>query len=1047
MRKVLHLKLLALMLLVTSAAWAQTRTVSGQVTSKEDGSTLPGVNIVVKGTTNGTTSDADGKYSLSVPDAGGILVFSFIGLATKEVDIGQQTIIDLQMASDATQLSEVVVVGYGTQTKRDLTGTIASVDGDKIKGTPVQSFDQALAGRSPGVNVTSPNGVLGNPPVIRVRGVNSINLSSFPLVVIDGVPTYSLNQSFNSASYNPLGNINPSDIQSIDILKDASATAIYGSRAAAGVVLVTTKKGASGKAKVTYDGWAGWTNPFRLFKLLNAQQYMDIKNEALANAGQPQGFFPTTDANGKTIDTDWYKYVYHTGFSHSNAISIAGGNESTTYYSSLNYTKQDGMLKQNTFDRLLLRVNVDHKLYKNFSVGTNFSFSNSNTSAPNTGSIPGQAFNTGGLGRLPLVTAPNVGPYLNDGSYNISGSVIGTMNNLQQSGFYNPVVILDKDYFKSIGNEIQANAYAKWEIIKGLTVKTLYGIDRLYLENNSYQNPINGDGFALGGSATNTFSTNNRWNWQNTVQYDFNLEQKHYFSILAGGEQQYSKFTNWGSQRTGVADPYFTTFEGNYTTIVPANLGLTENYLISYFGRINYDFSKKYFATVNVRRDGYSAFANKYGNFYGASLGYALSEEGFFKDSPLGNIFSFMKVKASYGQVGNNQGIADFGSLQLYSTGLYGTDPALTFGQAGNKSLTWETSKKLDIGLNFGLFNDRIQGEITYYQNNIDGLILAVPQAPSKGIPNPVAANVNTILANVGSMNNTGIEISAQATAIQSGNFTWKVGANLTTLKNKVTALDNPNSIIRTSTSSLETSNITKVGESIGSLNVVQTVGVDKANGRRMFVKADGTIVEYDHSAPAASRWTNVSDGSVTTAPNTTADGKIYGPTLPKWYGGFDNTFSYKSFDLGVFIQFQGGNYVYNGTQAGLRDMRFWNNSTDVLNRWTPSNPNGTIPRVVWTDNVSNGSSFPISENVQKGDFARLRNVTLGYRIGKNILDKVKISSARVYVQVQNALIVTSYKGIDPENSANGNSTTSAGVDRNSVGQARTFTVGVNLGF
>lgn len=1038
------MKIVALFMLVTSVAWGQTRTVSGKVTSVEDGQSVPGVNVVVKGSTTGTTTDADGKYTLSVPD-GSTLVFSFIGFQTKEVAVGDQTIIDVSLTTDVTQLSEVVVVGYGTQSKRDLTGAIASVQGDKLKDTPVQSFDQALAGRASGVNVTSPNGVVGNPPVIRIRGVNSINLSSFPLVVIDGVPTYTGNNSFNSAGYNPLANISPSDIQSVEVLKDASASAIYGSRAAAGVVLVTTKRGASGKAKISYDAWAGWTSSYRLFNLLNAQQYMDIKNEALANAGQPQGFFPTNDANGKMIDTDWYKYVYRTGFSHSNSLSVSGGNESTTYYTSVSYTSQDGMLKQNTFDRIQLRANLDQKVFKNFSIGTNFSFTNSNTSAPNTGSLPGQAFNTGGLGRLPLVTAPNVGPYLNDGSYNISGSLIGTMNNLQQSGFYNPVVILDKDYFKSIGNEIQANAYAKWDIIKGLTVKTLYGIDRLYIENRSYQNPLNGDGFANGGAATNTYSTNDRWNWQNTIQYDFSLNQKHNFSALVGGEQQYTKLYNWGAQRTGVGDPFFTVFEGNFTNITPANLGNTENYLISYFGRLNYDFNKKYFATANFRRDGYSAYANKYGNFYGASVGYAISEEGFFKDSGLSSTLNFLKIKASYGQVGNSQGINDFAALQLYGAGLYGADPTLSFSQAGNNNLSWETAKKTDIGINFGLLQDRIQGEFTYYQNVIDGLILAVPQAPSKGIPNPTTAN--TISANVGSMENTGIELSLSATAIQTSGFTWKVSANFSTLANKVTALNTPTAVIRTSTSGLETANITKVGESVGSLNVVQTVGVDPVNGRRIFVKADGTQVEYDHSAPSASRWTKVSDGSVTTAPNTTADGKIYGPTLPKWYGGFDNTFSYKNFDLGVFIQFQGGNYVYNGTQAGLRDMRFWNNNTDVLDRWTPSHTNGTIPRVVWTDNVSNGSSFPISENVQKGDFARLRNVTLGYRFGKGLLDRLKISSARVYFQVQNAALITSYKGIDPENSANGNSTTSAGIDRNSVGQARTFTVGINLGF
>ena len=1042
MRRILQFGILAALLFFSSTAWAQTRAISGKVTSADDGTPVPGVNVVQKGTTNGTSTDAEGNFSLSVPNDA-ILVFSFIGFETKEIPVGDQTSLNVSLGFDAKQLSEVVVVGYGTQNKRDLTGSVSSIAGDKIKLTPIQSFDQGLAGRAAGVNVTSANGVMGNPPVIRVRGVNSLNLSSFPLVVVDGVPTFSLNSSQNSAPYNPLGNINPSDIESVDILKDASATAIYGSRASAGVVLITTKKGVKGKAKITYDAWTGWTQPFRLFKLLNAQQYMDIKNEALANAGQPQGFFPTNDANGKMIDTDWYKYVYRTGFSHSNAVSISGGNESTSYYASLNYTGQDGMLKNNSFDRMQMRLNVDQKVVKNFSIGTSFSFSNSNTSAPNTGSIPGQAFNTGGIGRLPLVTAPNVSPYLLDGSYNIASGLIGTMNNLQQSGFYNPVTILDKDIFKSIGNEIQANVFAKWEIVKGLSVKTLYGIDRLSIENNSYQNPLSGDGFANGGLAQNVYTTNNRWNWQNTIQYDFKLNDKHSFSALVGGEQQYTKFSGWGATRTGVADPFYNTFQGNFTTIVPAlpTNPLTENYLISYFGRVNYDFSKKYFATVNLRRDGYSAFANKYGNFYGASVGYAISEEDFFKNSPLANVVSFLKLKGSYGQVGNNQGINDFASLQLYGPGLYATDPTLNFSQAGNNKLTWETSKKTDVGMNFGLFQERIQGEITYYNNVVDGLILSVPQSPSKGIPN------NVINANVGSMKNSGIEVTISATAIRKTDFSWNISANFTTLKNVVTALNTANAVIRTATSGLETANITKVGASVGSLNVVQTVGVDPLNGRRMFVKADGTVVEYDHSAASASRWTKVSDGTVTTAPNTTADGRVYGPVLPKWYGGFDNRFTYKSFDLGIFIQFQGGNYVYNGTQAGLRDMRFWNNSTDVLDRWTPTHTNGSIPRVVWTDNVSNGSSFPISENVQKGDFARLRNVSLGYTFNKNLLEKARITNARVYVQVQNAFMVTAYKGIDPENSANGNSTQSAGIDRNSVGQARTFTIGINLGF
>jgi TonB-linked SusC/RagA family outer membrane protein len=1029
-------------------SYAQQRTVSGTVTSTEDGSSLPGVNVIVKGTTIGTATDADGKFTLAVPPNGGALVFSFIGLESKEIEIGDRTVVDVTLALDVTQLSEVVVVGYGTQSKRDLSGTIATIAGKDIAQMPVQSFDQALQGRAAGVNITTPNGVLNNPPVIRIRGVNSITLSSFPLVVVDGVPTYSGDNSSNSAAYNPLANINPADIESVEVLKDASATAIYGSRASAGVILITTKRGTSkGKARVSIDSWAAASKPFRLFDLLNADQYMMIKNEAMANNGQAAGFNPSYDANGKVIDTDWYKEVYRTGISTSNSINFSGGSESTTYYLSAGHTGQQGMLKQNSFARTNVRLNLDHKISKALSTGINMSYSNSVSKAPNSGSLPGQAFNTGGLGRLPLVTSPNVAPFNLDGSYNISGANIGLMNNTQQSGFYNPVLILDKDRFTSTGGEIQGSMYLNLQIIKGLNVRTTYGIDRLSIEDNSFQNSLNGDGFTQGGVAANTSRTNSRWNWQNTAQYDFKLADKHSFSVLAGGEQQYTQQSRWGAQRTTIADPFFTSFQGNFTNITAINSLQTENYLLSYFGRVNYDFSKKYFATINFRRDGYSAFAagNKYGNFWGASVGYTVSEEEFFKNSSLANTFSFVKVKGSYGQVGNNLGISDFVSLQTYSSGLYGTDPTIAYNQAGNPNLAWETSKKTDIGLSFGLLQDRIQGEIVYYKNDVDGLILEVPQAPSKGVPNPNTAN--TIAANIGSMTNKGIEFSIKATAVRTSNLTWEINANFTTLKNNVTSLAYDGQIIRTATSGLETANITQVGRSIGSLNVVPTVGIDPLNGRRMFQKIDGTIVEYDHSNPVpGNRWTVVETGAVTSAPNTTADGRVYGPTLPTWYGGFDNTFKYKNFDLGVFIQFSGGNYIYNGTQAGLRDMRFWNNHTDVLDRWTPEHTNGTIPRVVYTDNVSNGSSFPISENVSKGDFARLRNVSLGYTFSSSLLQKIKISNARLYVQCQNAALLTKYSGIDPEISTNGNTNLSPGIDRNSVGQQRTFSVGINLG-
>lgn len=1046
---------------------AQGRTVTGKVTSAEDGSSLPGVNVILKGTTVGVATDADGRYSIEVPASGGTLVFTFIGIETKEIEVGDRSVIDVPLASDVTQLSEVIVVGYGTQSKRDISGSISSISGKDIAVSPVQSFEQALGGRAPGVNITVPNGVLNNPPVIRIRGVNSINLSSYPLIVIDGIPTYSGDNSTNSAPNNPLSNLNTSDIESIEVLKDASASAIYGSRAAAGVILITTKRGAKGSAKFNYDAWVGWTEPVRLFDMLNAEQYMMIKNEGIVNLNEntrrktgtsgtaiENSFRYPTDANGNPIPTDtkWYDYIYQTGFSHSNSLSFSGATDKTSYYVSLGHTQQEGMLKNNEFERTSLRLNLDHKIFDRFRIGTSFSFANIYNSSPNSGSLSGQAYGTAGLGRLPLVLPPNVPAYNADGTYNLNGAGLGPGGNLNPTsnaanpsalvtGYYNPALILDKNTFTSESNQVQGSIYASWEIVKGLTLKTTYGIDQISFEDISFQTSLGGDGFSTGGSATNTYRTNKRWNWQNTAQYDLETG-KHFVSVLVGGEQQYTQVDRWGANRTTIADIFFESFQGNYTNIAVTNNLQGENYLVSYFGRINYDFGKKYFASLNLRRDGYSAWAEKYGNFYGASLGYTLSEESFWKNGKISEVFEFLKIRGSYGEVGNSQGIGDFASLNTYSSGLYGSAATLGYNQAGNSLLTWETSKKTDIGFSYGLLNDRIQGEFSWYRNLVDGLILDVAQAPSKGIPNPNSAN--TIPANVGSLENKGIEFSIRFNAINKADFNWTISGNFTTLKNEVLALASESDRIGTATSTLETSNYTTVGRSLGAILAVPTIGVNPDNGRRLFVKADGTVVQYDHGG-AGTGWTTL-EGATISAPNQLQDGKYYN-AIPKWYGGFDNTFRYKNFDLGVFIQFSGGNYIYNGTKSGLRDQRFWNNHTDVLNRWTPENTSGSIPRIVYGDNISNGSALVISENVEKGDFLRVKNISLGYSVPKTVLEKIKIANARIYAQVQNAALITGYSGIDPEISSNGNSTTGGGVDRNSVGQARTYTIGVNVGF
>ncbi|GAB2967357.1 TonB-dependent receptor [Hymenobacter coalescens] len=1041
--------------------------------------------MVVKGTSNGTTTDAEGRYTLSVAESAKSLVFSFIGYDTKEVALSGQSSVNATLNTKTTGLDEVVVVGYGSgQNRRELTGAITSVSGAVVAQKPVQSFEQALQGQAPGLNITTPNGVLNNPPVVRIRGVNSVNLSSDPLYVIDGIPAFSGNQSaVANVANNPLSNLNPNDIESIEVLKDAAASAIYGSRAAGGVIQITTKKGRRGQSRVTLDSWAGWSEPVRLYELLNAEQYMEIKNEAVRNlnanrAAAPGGvannlegaFRPTLDANGNVIDTRWYDEVYRTGFSHSNNVSFSGGTDKTTFYSSVGYTGQKGMLEGNEFKRLSTRLNVDHRVFKNVSAGLRVSYSNSNNASPNSGSVGDAAFSVAGLGRSPLVLPPNIPARNPDGTPNLSGGAVGpnvgpganlnpipaaTTPSLRYDplvpGYYNPIVDLENNYFTSESNDLQGSVYANWEILAGLNLRTNYGINNLAFEDKSFNTAIAGDGFSTGGTASNYFRTNKRWNWANTLQYDRTIGTNHTISVLLGTEQQRTRIQRWGATRTQVADPFFTTFQGNYTNITAAGSFQGENYLTSYFGRFTYDFNKKYLLGFNARRDGYSAWAKKWGNFYGASAGYIISEEAFWQNSPLAKVVNFLKITGSYGEVGNANGISDFVSLATYGSGLYAASPTLYFARPGNRDLTWETSKKTDIGFSMGLFDDRLTGDFAYYRNLVDGLILDAPTAPSRGIPAGITGagdltNINSIAANIGSMRNTGIEVNLRFNAVQKTNFSWTVSGNVTTLKNRVLTLVNKDQRIGTATSGLETVNFTQVGRSVGEILAVPSVGINPDNGRRMFRKANGTIVQYDHQGTG---WTTL-EGQAATAPTQQVDGIYYGPTMPRWFGGLDNSFRFLNFDLGVFLQYSGGNYIYNGTKAGLHDQRFWNNHVDILDRWTPDNRNGSWPRVVFNDNVSNGSALVMSSNVEKGDFVRLRNVSLGYSLKQDIATRLNVNSARIYVQVQNAALITGYSGIDPEISTNAGGTasnTGAGVDRNSIGQARTYTVGLNIGF
>jgi TonB-linked SusC/RagA family outer membrane protein len=1026
------------------SAFAQT-TVTGTVTSAEDGGTLPGVSVIIQGTSLGTTTDMEGKYSLSVPSGAKALVFTFVGMEKQTVAFTGQTVINVVMKTSSLDLDEFVVVGYGIQRKSEVAGAVSTVKGDDIRLVPVQSFDQALQGKAAGVMITMPNGVLNNPPVIRIRGFNSITSTSYPLIVVDGVPIFTGDVSANNAASNALADINPSDIESMEVLKDASATAIYGSRAANGVILITTKKGSVAKTKVSYDGYFGYTQPYRIFDVMNSAQYVEHKNRALANNPTQLAFnfFIPNDADGNPIDTDWSEFVYRTGFQQSHTLNVSGASASTSYYLSVGYTGQEGMIKNNDYTRKNVRMNIDHKVNKYITLGANMTVTNSLNAAPNTGSLPGTNFSTAGAGRLAFVLAPNLAPYLNDGSYNINGSAIGNMGQpVANYGYYNPAPIFDLNKFTSANNRVLANFSATVQPVKNLFIKTSYGIDNLAVETKTFQTGLTGDSYSTNGGAWNYMNSLNRWTWTNTINYSHTVKDMLNLSYLAGIEEQYTNGDYWWGGKNNVADPFFSTYQGSWVTAVMGGGSQYENYFLSYFGRFNANYNKKYYFEASVRRDGFSGLAegNKYGIFGGASLMWNITNEDFVQNGKLGEIFSDLRLKGSFGQVGNMLGISSYSSLFLYGSSVYGAAPTWTFSQAGNPDLKWEKSDKYDVGLSFAVLKDKIQVDLNWYYNNVNDLILEVPQSPSKGIPG------NIIPMNIGAMYNTGLELAITSHNISKKDFTWTTNFNISTLKNEVTELA-PGVTEIVGITQLETTNRTFVGYPVGNIFGIETRGVDPTTGRRVFVNAAGKEVLYSHEAAAANRWTYRDGSGNAPAIVLNTDGKVLGSPIPTVYGGLDNTFVYKGFDFSFNLTYALGFEVYNGSQAGLRDQRWWNNSVEVYETaWRNPGDITNIPKPVFNDNVSNGSTMVLSENVEKGDYMKVRNLSAGYTF-KNIPASFGIESLRLYAQVFNAFVLTNYSGSDPEVSSNGNSNLTPGVDRNTVPQARTYSFGVNISF
>jgi len=1025
----------------------------------ESGNPLPGASVRVKNAQQGTMTDNNGNFALKGVSSDAVLVISFVGYDSREVKAAATVNVSLQ--PNKSDLAEVTVIGYGTQRKSEVTGSIASVKGSALAEQPVTSFEGALGGRASGVNVTVNSGNLNEPPVFRIRGTNSLSLSSYPLIVIDGVPSFTGEEDsgIGNASNNPLSSINPADIESIDIAKDAAATSIYGSRAANGVVFVTTKKGRLGKAKVNFSSTLNFNTAANLPELLNADQYIELKNEGLRNEGtynQTTNYYDySLDADGNRIDTRWYDHIYRTGISTFNNVNISGATESTKYYGSVGYTDQEGIFRKTDFNRKSVLFNIDNQTTSWLSIGAKINYNNElNASAMSNGSRGGQSA-SGGMARLALINSPIVGPFNADGTYNTTtAGFLGLQDNAShlssqsRLGFYNPVLSMANNYSNNRVNSIQSNAYVDIKPLPWLSFRSIYGIDYRYVTFENYFSPLTGEAISTNGASASVQSRRERWVWTNTLSADKRFGD-HSFNFLLGEEEQKTNGNQFGVRVTGQTDPLYTNIQGGWQNVFLNNTAnnVNDNYLFSLFTRLQYNYQQKYFLTGNYRVDEYSALGanNKKGTFWGFSAGWDVAKESFWSKAGLDGVVNSLKFRASYGKVGNVGGLSDFGAINTYSAALYGGQSGLVYSATGNSDLQWETSKKTDVGVNFGLFGNKVTGELAYYRNNIDGLIFGVPLPPSVGIPN---GNNNSIMQNVGKMYNQGFEFSIGGSPIRKDNFSWNTNFNLTTNRNEVLELAEGVPSIITGTNDALT--ITLPGYSAGMLYAVRTGGVDAATGRRIFLDQSGRKVYYQHVAAAGSpstfQW-SYEDNTQAPAITPSSDAVIYKQSAPKIFGGLSNVFSYKGFELNVLLTYQLGGHMINGTQASLRDNRFWNNEIGMLRRWQQPGQQTDIPKVINGDNVSNGNTMPLDINVSSTDFLRLKSAQLSYNLPSSFISKFKLTNTRVFVSGQNLAILTNYSGVDPEVTTNANSAIAQGIDKNQSPNARTIVVGLNFGF
>ena len=1050
------------LVLTVGQLYAQNRTVTGKITD-ETGAPVSNASVIVKGTSLGTTTQEDGTYSLTISNSAKTLLISSIGHATQEVSIGNKGVINTSLASNSSGLTEVVVVGYGQKTAREITGAISKVNGAKISEVPTVAFNQALAGKTAGVQINATGGLLGDGVAIRVRGINSISNSSQPLIVIDGIPqiaTTNLNgfNGGNGTRFDPLALVNSNDIESIEVLKDAGAAVIYGSRASNGVILITTKKGKKGTAKINLDAKVGFSNPTRLPQMLNGDQFIALNNEKAANrfgTASPNASIAKEsdiDGNGVNDRTDWMKALYRTAQTNDYSMSMSGGAEKVSYYASGRYLSQEGTSYGNKIRSGQARLNLDVTPKTWFKSGISIAYSKTFNNG-----ILSDRYSAGST--IGWQAFPNVPIYNPAGpaGFNLTRTapigIMGWGNNLRSISVngsttalfsaYNPIAAVDLTRNQNTAQDIRANVYGEIQPIKGLKLTTKFGVQ--YLENfeDQYTSPfLAGLGQPYNGLVQDQDQQNKLWDWQNYLTYDKTIG-KHKIGLVGGSEFQKNNYFYLYTGAGNFSDPFFTHIIDNaYTNVQPGttttlNLtggNLSSSGLESYFGRLNYSFDSKYFIEGSLRRDSYSGFGadNKWGTFPSVSAGWEITRETFMTNV---RAIDYLKVRGSYGKVGNYSGVGPYDAYPLYGGAAYTATTGLGNIQAGNPKLRWESANKSDIGFDATFLKSRLNLTVDLFKNDIDNLVLNAPVLYTVGIPG------SGIVKNIGTMTNKGIEVTVGYNMQISKDFSWRTSFNYTNIKNRVNSLvpENGNADISGAVGFYYAS----VGRPLGVTKLPVWAGVDPTTGFPQWYAKDGSIKRYNFANPAGF-WT---DDKRNTVPALTAADAVYqeGKTgLPKWYGGFENTFTYKSIELSFSLFYQGGNYLYNQTRGTLLSNSFLNNSTAILNRWTTPGQKTDVAKLWLLDNTANQSS---TRFLEKGDFLRMRTISLGYNLSRNILQRIGFEGLRVYGQVYNAFTITGYKGADPEVNTNRFDNIAVGYDLRNVPQNRTVTFGIQASF